>query len=160
MSKYPRRVNVLTSAAWTTGSGWWVGDPFLKNKMRKCQNLDKMLQLGHISFKGWYAFSLTVMHAPHYVYIARGKLNPPSAKGINHSRIWQKSIPLCHWEAVVCAVEARRWGVVDICDLWPRRALQKSDISVTLLLELTVSSQSLIRTTAGFSHAYIFISSI
>lgn len=42
------------------------------------------------------------------------------------------SLPFCHWKTVVCAVEARRWGVIDIGDLWPGRALQEN-ISVILV---------------------------
>lgn len=35
-------------------------------------------------------------------------------------------IPFCHREAVVCVVEAGRWGVVDVCDLRPGAALQQN----------------------------------
>lgn len=35
-------------------------------------------------------------------------------------------VPFWNWEAVVCVVEARGWGVADICDLGPGTALQKN----------------------------------
>lgn len=44
-------------------------------------------------------------------------------------------IPFCNWEAVVRAVEARRRRVVDICDLRPGTALQKSNTIVTVASE-------------------------
>lgn len=55
---------------------------------------------------------------------------------------WQKKtkkhealIPLCNGEAVVCAVEARRRGVADVCDLRPGTALQENDTFVTVALK-------------------------
>lgn len=35
----------------------------------------------------------------------------------------------------MCAVEARRRGVADVCDLWPGTALQKNDTFVTVALK-------------------------
>lgn len=37
-------------------------------------------------------------------------------------------IPFCHREAVVCVVEAGRWGVVDVRDLRPGAALQQNSL--------------------------------
>lgn len=43
-------------------------------------------------------------------------------------------VPFWNWEAVVCVVEARGWGVADICDLGPGTALQKNTFLKLLLL--------------------------
>lgn len=42
----------------------------------------------------------------------------------------QTLLPFCDWEAVVCIVKTRRWGVVDISGFWPGRALQKRDSTI------------------------------
>lgn len=42
----------------------------------------------------------------------------------------QTRSPFRDWEAVVCIVKTRRWGVVDVSGFWPGRALQKSHSTI------------------------------
>lgn len=46
-----------------------------------------------------------------------------------------KHSPFCDWEAVVCIVKTRRWGVVDISGFWPGRALQRSNSTINTTVQ-------------------------